>query len=66
MPEEELELLGNLAEFLKRRIKEAQEAQEQWRQNKAESASTFTFGMQLAFEESLRFIYFPPKQKEVD
>ena len=64
MPEEELELLGNLADFLKKRVKEAQESQKQWEKNKADSASTFAFGMQLAFEETLRFIYYYPSRKE--
>jgi len=64
MPEEELKLLGDLATLLKQRVKEAQESQKQWQKNNAESASTFTFGMQLAFEEILRFIYYYPSNKE--
>lgn len=56
----------SLKDFLLRRIKSSQESQEHWQKNKAESASTFTFGMQLAFEETLRFIFFPPKQEESD
>ena len=66
MPEEELQLLGDLATFLKQRVKEAQESQKQWQKNKAESASTFSFGMQLAFEEILRFIYYYPSKQEVE
>ena len=66
MPEEELQLLGDLATFLKQRVKEAQESQKQWEKNNADSASTFSFGMQLAFEETLRFIYYYPSKQEDD